>query len=164
MNKNDTLKEYYVKLHELYQNAVNMLTAINQSLTTSASEITIDVADTDDTHTTVRIPSFLYLENKLEQLDMNFNALFNMPESGEAWFSKASNMFKLKMIKTNSAPLTPDFTDAKNAYTKTNWLLKDMVSPTTYLKLYVDNLPDNIEQMFMKKIVIYDVKSEAKRS
>lgn len=156
MNKNDTLKEYYVKLHELYQNAVNMLTAINQSLTTSASEITIDVADTDDTHTTVRIPSFLYLENKLEQLDMNFNALFNMPESGEAWFSKASNMFKLKMIKTNSAPLTPDFTDTKNAYTKTNWLLKDMVSPTTYLKLYVDNLPDNIEQMFMKKIVIYD--------
>lgn len=157
MNKNDSLKEYYVKLHELYNNAVNMLTAINQSLTTSASEVTIDVADTDDAHTQVRIPSFLYLENKLEQLDMNFNALFNMPESGEAWFSKASNMFKLQMVKSNSAPLTPTFTETNNAYSRTNWLLKDMVSPKTYLKLYIDNLPDNIEQMYMKKIVVYDV-------
>lgn len=157
MNKNDTLKEYYVKLHELYNSAVNMLTAINQSLTTSASEITVDVADTDDTHTTVRIPSFLYLENKLEQLDMNFSALFNMPESGEAWFSRASDMFKLKMIKSNSAPLTPTFDDTKNAYTKVNWLLKDLVTPQTYLKLYIDNLSDNIEKMFMKKIVIYNV-------
>lgn len=157
MNKNDSLKEYYVKLHELYNNAVNMLTAINQSLTTSASEVTIDVADTDDVHTQVRIPSFLYLENKLEQLDMNFNALFNMPESGEAWFSKASNMFKLKMIKSNSAPITPVFDTTSNAYSRANWLLKDMVSPKTYLKLYIDNLPDNIEQMYMKKIIVNDV-------
>ena len=64
VENNDSIKEYYVKLHNMYKNAVNMLTAINQSLSTKASEITIDLANTDNTTTTVRIPSFLYLENK----------------------------------------------------------------------------------------------------
>ena len=61
VNNTDSLKDYYVKLQGLYNNAVNILTAINQSLVSNASEITIDVADTDDTTTTVRIPSFLYM-------------------------------------------------------------------------------------------------------
>ena len=37
--KNNSLKEYYVKLQGMYNNAVNLLTAINQSLSTSASEV-----------------------------------------------------------------------------------------------------------------------------
>ena len=40
---NNNLKEYYIKLHELYNNAVNILTAINQSLSTNASEVTIEL-------------------------------------------------------------------------------------------------------------------------
>ena len=156
MKKNDSLKEYYVKLHELYQNAVNMLTAINQSFSTNASEVTVDVADTDDTHTSVRIPSFLYLENKLEQLDMNFNSLFNVPESGEAWFRNASDMFKLQLVKSTCAPLTPTFTKTSTAISTPNWFLKDLVSPKPCLRLVVNNLPDNIQEMYMKKIVIFD--------
>ena len=74
--KKDTLKEYYVNLQSMYNNAVNMLTAINQSLQTSSTDVLVNIMDTDDTYTTVRIPSFLYLENKLEQLESNFNSLF----------------------------------------------------------------------------------------
>ena len=74
-----SLKEYYIKLQSLYNNAVNMITAINQSLTTSASEISLNIEDiSSNKQTTVRIPSFIYLENKLEQLNSNFNNLFNI--------------------------------------------------------------------------------------
>ena len=61
--KNDTLKEYYVKLENLWSNAVNLLTAMNQSLHTNASEITVTLMDTDNIESTIRIPSFIYLEN-----------------------------------------------------------------------------------------------------
>ena len=92
VESNNSIKEYYIRLQSMYQTALNMLTAINQSLSTKASEIVVNVADTDDTTTTVRIPSFLYLESKIEQLDNNFNNLFSMPASGEAWFNKSSDM------------------------------------------------------------------------
>lgn len=156
INTTDSLKDYYVKLQGLYENAVNILTAINQSLVSNASEITVDIADTDDTTTTVRIPSFLYMENKIEQLENNFNNLFELPNSGDAWFTKSQDMIKLKMVRSNTAPLSPVL-QLNNVYASItdNNFMNDLVSPKTFLKLNVTNLPDNIESMFMKKIVIH---------
>ena len=156
--KNNSLKEYYVKLQGMYNNAVNLLTAINQSLSTSASEVSIAVADTNNAESIVRIPSFLYLENKLEQLENNFEALFEMPQSGEAWFNNNSNMYKLELVKSNTAPIIPEFSNDKIfANTKYNNIFKDLVNPKTYLKLNISNLPNNIQSMYMKKFIFHDV-------
>ena len=157
MNTNSSLKEYYIKLQDLQQNAVNMLTAINQSLSTSSSEVTVSIVSDNNVTSQVRIPSMLYLENKLEQLDSNFNALFNMPKSGEAWFQQTdnSNMHKLQLVKSTSAPQVPQFsTSSLYAGTTTNNILKDMVNPKTYIRINIDNLTDNIDQMFVRKIII----------
>lgn len=157
MITNNSLKEYYVKLQGLYDNAVNMLTAINQSLSSTASEVTITMHQDDGTVTTSRIPSFLYLENKLEQLDTNFSSLFNMPQSGEAWFGKTSGMYKLNFVRTNTAPIQPEFSTSNIYASMTdNNFLKDLVSPKTFLKIDVSNLPDNIESIYMKKIVFFN--------
>ena len=154
---NETLKEYYVKLHGLYESCFNILTAMNQSLQTNASEITVDMVDANGTETTLRIPSFMYLENRLEQLDNNFGNLFKMPDSGDAWFTKSSNMYKLQLVRSSSAPLTPLFNlDDVYAGSTANNILKDLVSPKTYLRLNITNLPENTDQMFMRKIVIFD--------
>lgn len=157
--KNNSLKEYYIKLQSLYNNAVNMITAINQSLTTSAAEISLNIEDvSSNKQTTVRIPSFIYLENKLEQLNSNFNNLFKMPESGEAWFSNENNMYKLQLIKSNVSPVIPEFTTNNIfAYTKQNNIFKDLVNPKTYIKLNIDNLPNNISTVYMKKIIFHSV-------
>ena len=156
--KNNSLKEYYIKLQGMYNNAVNMLTAINQSLSTSSSEVSITLDNNDNSQTVVRIPSFLYLENKLEQLETNFEALFEMPQSGEAWFNNNANMFKLELLKGNTAPIIPEFsTNNIFANTKYNNIFKDLVNPKTYLKLNISNLPNNIEKMYMKKFVFHDV-------
>ena len=157
MNNNSSLKEYYINIQNLYQNAVNMLTALNQSLSTSSSEVTVSIVNDNNLTTQVRIPSMLYLENKLEQLDSNFNTLFNIPKTGEAWFQQTenSNMYKLNLVKTSSAPQIPQFsTNSIYAGTSINNILKDMVSPHTYIRLNIDNLTDNIENVFMRKIVI----------
>ena len=151
---NNSLKEYYVKILKMYNNATSMIAAMNQSLSTSASEVNVTLVNEDDTETVLRIPSMLYFENKLEQLDNNFNNLFNMPASGEAWFHRSSDMFKLQMVKAATAPLTPKFNtrDVVASITNNNFL-RDLVSPKTFLKLNVTNLPENIEQMFVRKII-----------
>ena len=154
---NESLKEYYIKLQALYDNCYNILTAIDQSLSTNAPEITVNVTDTDDAVTTLRIPSFLYMENKLEQIENNMSALFSMPNSGEAWFNKSSDMYKLELVRSGTAPLIPEV-NSENVYAgfKESALLRDMVSPHTYLRLQIDNLPEAAKQMFMRKIIIYD--------
>lgn len=155
--KNDSLKEYYVKLQGLYTNAINMLTALTQSLSTTSSEVSVNIVDENNVTSTVKIPSFLYLENKVEELTNNFGSIFNMPQSGEAWFSKSSDMFKLQLVKSNNAPsqLNIDTTQLY-ASLKDNTFLKDLVNPKTYIRFNLSGIPDNIESIFMKKMVIYD--------
>ena len=149
-----SLKDYYISLERLYNNCVNILTALNQSLSTTASEITVTVADTDDAESTLRIPSYLYLESRIEQLNNNFSLLFDLPESGEAWFTKSADMYKMEMVKSNSAPVSPSF-DTTNMFTsfKENIFLRDLVNPKTYLKLDATNLKDNIHEVVVKKII-----------
>ena len=42
-----------------------------------------------------------------EQLDNIISNLFTIPKSGEAWFEKTSNMYKLSLVKSNNAPVIP---------------------------------------------------------
>lgn len=156
MNNDASLKEYYIKLEKLYNNAINMLSALNESLTTSSNEITLNITDSDDAVTTVKIPSFIYLESKLEELNSNIDTLFNIPNDGEAWFDKNENTYKLNLVRSNIAPIAPIIDKNYYASITDNNILKDLVSPKTFLKLNISNLPDIISEMFMRKIVIYD--------
>ena len=154
---NNTLKEYYIKLENLWKDGLNVLNAINQSLSTNSQELEVPVT-LDGTK--YRIPSFLYLESKLESLSNNFSNLFNLPESGEAWLTsdEKTNSFKLQMVRTGVSPVSPIISEKDNivASLTDNNILKDMVSPKTYLKLNISNLPENIENVMMRKYVFFN--------
>lgn len=161
---NNSLKEYYVQLTKLYNNAISMIEAMNQSLTSSSSQITVNVT-VDNEQKTLTIPSVYYLESKVEELQNNLNNLFNIPENGEAWFSSSDSMTKLQLVKPSVAPVTPELSTSKVFASITdNNFLKDLVSPRTFLRLNINNLPDNIEKVFMKKIIFsnYNVYSQVR--
>lgn len=154
----NSLREYYVKLHNLYTNGINLLSALNQSLTSNAAKISVDIINDNNTTDRVSIPSFLYLDSKLEQLETTINNLFDMPKTGEAWFNNIGNMYKLELVKSNIAPLTPaiDMSVETYAYSSVNTFLKDLVTPHVHLRLNIPNLPHNITEMYMKKLVVYN--------
>ena len=153
---NNSLKEYYVQLTKLYNNAISMIEAMNQSLTSNASQVTVNV-NVGEEEKTLTIPSVFYLEGKVEELQNNLNNLFNIPENGEAWFTTTDSMAKLQLVKTSTAPVSPQISASTTYASITdNNFLKDLVAPKTFLRLDIDNLPDNIEKVFMKKIIFSD--------
>ena len=38
--------------------------------------------------------------------------MFTIPKSGEAWFEKTANMYKLSLVKSNNAPVVPVINNA----------------------------------------------------
>jgi len=160
--QNNSIKEYYIKIEKMMANAVNILTAINQSLSTQSPEITIDLINTDtsidNVTTSLRIPSYLYLESKIEQLDNVISNLFTIPKSGEAWFEKTSNMFKLSLVKANNAPVTPQISNLSTLgfNIKDNNIFKDLVNPKTYIRLNLNNLPEYVSQIVVDKLIIHN--------
>ena len=164
IEKNNTIKDYYIRLERMYINVMNMLTSLNQSLVSNSSEVTVTVTDTNDVKSTLRIPSFLYLENKLEELNTNFGALFNIPESGEAWFTRnSSDSYKFNLVRSNTALPAPQLSpylslkgDTQYTSIKDNNILKDLVSPLTYIRYNIANLADVTDSIIMKKYVFYN--------
>lgn len=160
IENNNTIKDYYIRLERMYINVMNMLTSLNQSLVSNSTEVTVTVTDINDVKSTLRIPSFLYLENKLEELNTNFDSLFNMPESGEAWFTKnSSDSYKFNLVRSNTAlpaPTLSHYGDTQYTSIKDNNILKDLVSPFTYIRYNIENLADVTDSIVMKKYVFYN--------
>lgn len=154
ISKNNSLKEYYLELKKISENALTILNGINNAFTAYTPDVVITLND----DTTVRIPSFLYLEDKIEEIETTISSLFSIPKSGEAWFSKSSNMYKLNMVNSDIAPVIPQITYDSNTNfaVKENNFFKDLVSPNTYIRLNVANLPENINEVIVKKIVLHN--------
>ena len=127
ISKNNSLKEYYLELKKISENALTILNGINNAFTAYTPDVVITLND----DTTVRIPSFLYLEDKIEEIETTISSLFSIPKSGEAWFSKSSNMYKLNMVNSDIAPVIPQITYDSNTNfaVKENNFFKDLVSP-----------------------------------
>ena len=160
MNNTNTLKEYYIKIFDLYNNCVNMLTSLNQSLSTASPQVSLNITDSDGTTHETKIPSFIYLDNKLDEIKNTFNNFFDIPNSGDAWFENDANMYKFHLIKSNTAPQIPNIINDKlvASFTDNNYF-KDLVSPKMYLKMNISNLTNNIEKIFVKKYVFYNTAS-----
>lgn len=162
MITNNSLKEYYVKLHGMYVQCYDMIKAMSQSLTTKDSEISLVTTSPEGKKETIRIPSFLYLESKLENLSTDFNSIIELPKSGEAWLQGSSDLYKIDIIKNDVAPITPEVSTTNSsvnnlvALFKDNTFIKDLVSPKTYLKINLSNMLNIQSSMLMKKIVFYE--------
>ena len=110
----------------------------------------------DDSNETLRIPSFLYLENKIEEIETSFNYLFNLPKNGEAWFTRDNDMYKLNIVHSNVIPPTPaiSYNSSNEFNISSNNFLKDIIFPKTTLRLDISNISNNINKILVKKIVV----------
>lgn len=157
MITNNSIKEYYTKLQGLYSQCYDMLSAMNESLSTKSPQITLKMTGLDGTQKDVRIPSMLYIENKIEELDLSLSALYDIPENGEAWLTKSDETYKMVLEKNNVSPVKPTIsTMAATAGITDNNFLRDLVSPKTYIRASLTDLPSNIEKAIMKKVIIND--------
>ena len=150
---NNSLKEYYIQLNKLNQNTSKLMNGILESFKSYSPEVYVTL---DDSSENIRIPSFLYLENKIEEIETSFNYLFNLPKNGEAWFTRDNDMYKLNIVHSNIIPPTPSISyDSNNEFmVSQNNFLKDIIFPKTSLRLDIGNIRNNIEKLLIKKIVV----------
>ena len=152
---NNTLKDYYIQLHKLSNNNTKIMNAISESFQSYSPEVVINLDDSNNSK--LHIPSFIYLENKLEELETSFNYLLNLPKNGEAWFTKDSDMYKLNVIHSNILPPTPSINLSDNTFDiSQNNFLKDLIFPKTTLRINISNIANNIHDLYIKKIVLYN--------
>lgn len=151
---NNTLKDYYIQLHQLHENTLKLVNGVTEAFKTYSPDVYVSL---DDSNETIRIPSFLYLENKVEEINNIVNNLINLPKNGESWLTESNNLYKINIVNSDIVPETPQISFNTNSFgTEENNFLKDLVFPKTYLRLDLSNVKNNINDVLVKKIILYN--------
>jgi hypothetical protein len=146
--------EYLTQIQELTKKNFELLKALNNAFYTKSEHLSVTLDNTQYV-----IPSFLSLENKINTLTDNFENLVNAPKTGEAVFDFDGNTQSIEVKGFTNVPNTAfeGLSQAPEITTfdvKKNQIFKDFLTPTPYIKIDLSHLPNEIQQVNVKKIAI----------
>lgn len=152
-----TLNEYLVEIQELTKKNFEILKALNNSFYTKSEHLRVNIDNAD-----YIIPSFISLENKISTLEDNFYNLVNAPKTGEAAFDFNGNTQSIEVKGFTNVPQKAfDGVDLENMTSniksfeyKKNEIFKDFLTPTPYVKIDLSQIPNDIHQVNVKKLIV----------
>ena len=145
-----TVSESLLQISELTKQNLQILQVINDAFFTKSNHLSTVVGET-----TYVIPSYIALENKVNHLQDAFNNLVHAAKSGETWFNFDGDSKEVLVRGYQSAPNPIDLKVSDNFETEARTLFKDMLTPSPYLNFDMTCLPDDINQVKVKKIIPY---------
>ena len=143
-----SITEHVIKLQELTQKNLDILQALNDSFYTNQNHLLVEVGGGQ-----YAIPSFIALENKLNNLTANFQNLINAPQTGEAFFNFDGNSRAIEVRSYTTTPMSLTLGQISNFNVEQNDIFKDFLTPNPYIHISVTALPNDISQVMVKKII-----------
>lgn len=145
---NTNVVDYLHKIETLTNTNLQILKTLNDSFFTRKNHLYAEVDNT-----TYVIPSFLSLENKINMLQENFENLVHAPETGEAYFSFDGNSRAIEVKKYSHVPDHVVLPVVKTFDYEANDIFKDFLTPVPYINLELPQLPNDVVEVNVKKIV-----------
>lgn len=142
------INEYLIKIQELTQTNLEILNALNESFFTKQNHISVEIEGSK-----YAIPSFISLENKINLLNANLENLINSPESGEAFFNFDGNSRSISVRPYTHTPNSLILEKTNNFAVDRNDIFKDFLTPTPYVTINLQTLPNDITKVVVKKII-----------
>lgn len=143
-----SVTDYVVQLQKLTQQNLDILSAINDSFLTKQNHLSVTVGESR-----YALPSFISLENKLNTLLSNFHNLVHAPESGEAYFNIDGNSRSIEVKSYTTTPNSLVLTPVQEFHIENNDIFKDFMTPIPHINLDVKDLPNDIVQVLVKKVI-----------
>lgn len=142
------ITDYLSQMQKLTKTNLEILKALNDSFFTKKNHLYAEIDDT-----TYVIPSFISLENKLNMLQDNFENLVKSPENGEAYFNFDGNTRAIEVRKYSHIPDSVSLLPVTEYDVENNDIFKDFLTPVPYINLEVPDIPNDITDLNVKKIV-----------
>lgn len=143
----NNITEVLHQIQETTKANLQLLKTINESFVTQREHVSTIINGEKYT-----LPSFIYLESKLNVLEENFKNLVNAPQTGEAAFVFDGNTQSIAMQRYTTTPKSLKLNDVTEFKVKENVLFKDLVTPNLYVRVNVEDIPNDISHVVLKKI------------
>lgn len=144
----NSVSDYLIQLQKLTRQNFDILSAINESFFSKQTHLNVKVGDNN-----YAIPSFIYLENKINNLQANFDNLINAPATGEAFFNFDGNSRAIEMRSFTNTPNSIKLEPISTLSVQQNDIFKDFLTPIPYFRVNLSEIPDDIVSVNVKKVI-----------
>ena len=144
-----TITEALNQIVELTRQNLNILDSINSAFYTNKSHISTEINGEK-----VAIPSFISLESKIDTLRQDLDNVLNAPVTGEAYTYFDGTTQRIELSGFATTPMHVDLESVKTFGVETNNIFKDFMSPNPYIRLDLNDIPNNITHISIKKVTI----------
>ena len=143
------ITDYLYRLQDLTNTNLKILTAINEAFSTKKEHLSVMIG-------TKRyiLPSYIALENKVDQLQADFENLVSIPKTGEAAITFDENTQKIRLLGYSNSPEEQHIDPVTTFYSEKTDIFKDFMTPAPYVKLNLSNLTNNASWVTVKKIAM----------
>jgi len=159
----NSLSEILNSLGVQTANAQELISKMNQALTTNSSQVEVTRIDADDPtlSTTIPIPSIGYMNGRIEEIDTKFKTLLNANGNTIGVKDDQGNVkrFELNDITKTISDLEK-IGDASLGLptrfkTKNNWFFESFLSPLLYVPIDVTNyVSDDISKFEIRRVIV----------
>lgn len=142
------ITDYFIKLQKLTVQNLEILQALNDSFFSKQTHLTVKIGDNN-----YAMPSFLALENKVNNLQANFENLVNAPQTGEAYFNFDGNSRVIELRGFTHTPNSLKLSPITKFSVNQNDIFKDFLTPVPHFRVDLKSLPNDITTVNVKKII-----------
>ena len=145
----NSITECLTRIIGLTEKNLSILKTLNEAFFTKRSHLTAVVNDE-----TYVIPSFISLENRIETLEHNLENIVNAPLTGEAFTYYDGTTQKLELSGYSTTPNKVTLPKPDQFKAEVNHIFKDFMNPNPFVRLEVEDIPNNIKHVNILKVVI----------
>lgn len=143
-----TISECLTQMQKLTQTNLDILNAVNGALRGDSTSTKVEINGKK-----YDIPSFVSLENKVNNLQETLNNIVNAPATGEAFITMNGNSRVIEMRGYTSTPNSLSLETTNEFGIESNNIFKDFLTPIPYLSFSLDEIPNDITSVNIKKII-----------
>ena len=154
-----SLNTYLQKIQDLTDKNMQILNLINSAFYSNTEHVSAMVGEESYT-----IPSFLHIENKLNDLEGNWDRLVSSPLKGEAAFVLDGSTRKIRIAGYETQPPAVDEISSlpEHFSVENNDVFKDFLTPLLYLKMDLGSIPDSVREVNVRKVVLKNASLQAR--
>jgi hypothetical protein len=155
-NTKNSLSTALSQFIRLNKNALETFQRINEAVTSSNENVTVDLFDDENNIKRIQIPSFGFLKNEITRLENDIKNLSGLGDSDT--LVKLADGTSRRVITSRLQSAANDITSLSVPGTfeyKNNWFFEDFMNPLLYISLDVTNqIPNDTEKVIIKKYLL----------
>lgn len=156
MSNKNTISASIDDVVRLNENLIEILSKIHDSVSSTSSEVSLAIKDTDGVAKTIQFPTIGYLKSRLSALERNINTLAGIDGTSSV-IQRSDNSYKRIIVSDlNVEPNDISNIDVVGTFKKdNNWFFDAMLNPSLSVEVDLTNkIQDGIRKVLSRRFIV----------